>query len=417
MRTDAPISRATFTVLVTLPLLACLTGCPHRAPAPEQGEEWYRKENLFASFDAGAADLSLPNAYLLELACYIGDRGTFEVDRTLQTWGFDRRRDFRDLRTSTYGYVASNDRMVLVTFGGTDFMNVRDLLSDVDALQLVYDERYCRTPEARVHRGFRDSLNSVIDGVIGEVKAQAAPATRAERRAVQRTSAGETMIGTSSATTRPATRPATRVTTRPTTRSATRATTRPGSRGATSPRGTGKKLFIAGHSRGGAFAVLAAAAYAAARERDESLPELGGVYTFGQPRVGNGPFVEAMDSADVRLFRFVHRDDPIPDVPPAGLLSQRLSAERLPERHGYQHGGVAVHLRADGRVVKLPPGGTGGASLTDPRAATVGIASHYQAGYHEALYAALSNPETIEEPAWRATISAARVGALPAPTK
>ena len=54
--------------------------------------------------------------------------------------------DFRDVRTSTYGYVASNDRMVLVTFGGTDFLNVRDLLSDVDALQLVYDARYCVTP-------------------------------------------------------------------------------------------------------------------------------------------------------------------------------------------------------------------------------------------------------------------------------
>ena len=407
MRTDAPPSSAILTVLVALPLLACLTGCPHRAPAPEQGEDWYRKENLFASFDTQAQDLSLPNAYLLELACYIGDRGTFEVDRTLQTWGFDRRRDFRDLRTSTYGYVASNDRMVLVTFGGTDFMNVRDLLSDVDALQLVYDERYCPTPEARVHRGFRDSLNSVIDGVVAEVKSQAAPATRGERRAAQR---AETR-STSSAMTRPATRP----TTRATTRSATRATTRSATRRAASARTSGKKLFIAGHSRGGAFAVLAAAAYGAAREQDDSLPELGGVYTFGQPRVGNGPFVEAMDSQDVRLFRFVHRDDPIPDVPPAGLLSQRLSAERLPERFGYQHGGVAVHLRADGRVVKLPPGGTGGASLTDPRAATVGISNHYQAGYHEALYAALSNPETIDEPAWRATISPERVGALPSP--
>ena len=161
--------------------------------------------------------------------------------------------------------------------------------------------------------------------------------------------------------------------------------------------------------------MLAAAAYLAASEQDESLPELGGVYTFGQPRVGNGPFVEATDSQGLRLFRFVHRDDPIPDVPPAGLLSQRLGAERLPERHGYQHGGVAVHLRADGRVVKLPAGGTGGASLTDPRAATAAISNHYQAGYHEALYAALSNPGVVEEPTWRATISPGRAAALPAP--
>ena len=68
---------------------------------PPQAEDWYRKDKLFASFDTDTGDLSLVNAYLLELACYIGDHGTFEVDRTLQTWGFDRRRDFRDVRTST----------------------------------------------------------------------------------------------------------------------------------------------------------------------------------------------------------------------------------------------------------------------------------------------------------------------------
>src|SRR5688572_22556880 len=167
-------TRALVSLLLLAPALPlCLGGCPHRAaPAPAE-ESWYRKERLFDAFDDRAAGLSLGNAYLLELACYIGDRGTFEVDRTLAAWGFNQRRDFRDLRTSTYGYVAGNDDIVLVTFGGTDFLNLRDLLSDVDALELVRDETYSGRPGAAVHRGFRDSLNSVIAGVIEEVRRQA----------------------------------------------------------------------------------------------------------------------------------------------------------------------------------------------------------------------------------------------------
>ena len=377
-----------------------LAGCAHREAPPQAAEDWYRKANLFASFDTAAADLSLPNAYLLELACYIGDRGTFEVDRTLQTWGFDRRRDFRDIRTSTYGYVASNDRMVLVTFGGTDFMNVRDLLSDVDALQLVRDDRYGATPEARVHRGFRDSLNSVIDGVIDEVRQQAAATPVSARGPARRAATGTT-------------RPATRATTRPATRPTTRSSTRPAAGGA--GRGVAarqKKLFIAGHSRGGAFAVLAAAALA--RLQDDGLPEIGAVYTFGQPRVGNGPFIDGVESLGVPLFRFIHRDDPIPAVPPAGLLPQRLgAAERLNDRLGYAHGGVAVHLRADGRVVRTAADGPGSDVLSDPRAATAGIGNHYQDGYHRAIYQALANPQLVEEPAWRATVTPERVAVLP----
>ena len=361
MRNRPHAPRAGLLLLVALPLLPVPAGCQQRASPPQQqAEDWYRKQDLFASFDADERDLSLVNAYLLELACYIGDRGTFEVDRTLEAWGFDRRRDFRDIRTSTYGYVASNERMVLVTFGGTDFLNVRDLLSDVDALQLEYDPRYCATADARVHRGFRDSLNSVIDGVMDEVRRQARTGS---------------------------------------------ATTQPDSRGATPPR---KRLWVAGHSRGGAFAVLAAATMA----RQQGLPEIGGVYTFGQPRVGNGPFAESI--AGVPLYRFVNRNDPIANVPPAGLLPQRLGLAGVGERHGSQHAGVGIQLRADGRLVRSDNGGGG---LPDPVAATSSIGNHYQSAYHPAIYAALANPQLIEDAAWRATVTPDVVGALPRPAR
>jgi hypothetical protein len=389
MRTEPSFPRRSTATLVWLLVTLSVTGCAHRQPPPEQTESWYRKESLFDAFDADAGGLSLPNAYLLELACYIGDRGTFEVDRTLSMWGFAQRRDFRDLRTSTYGYVASNDSVVLVTFGGTDFLNVRDLLSDVDALQLVHDPRYCATPDARVHRGFRDSLNSVIDGVISEVKRQAQ--TSAE----------------------PAAAPASALTTTTTTTTTSPATQAdpPASR----PRG--KTLFVAGHSRGGAFAVLAAAAFAREAAQDSRMPPTGGVYTFGQPRVGNGPFVEGVEAVRVPLYRFIQGDDPIPAVPPAGLVPQQVrAADRLNDRLGYRHGGIAVHLRKDARVVQPSADDAGGSNvLTDARAAAAAIGDHYQDKYHSAIYRALADPQLVQEPTWRATVSPTTVGALPRP--
>ena len=64
-----------------LALLLCTAGCPHRTPpaADSAGDADLRRKNLFAAFDAEARDLSLVNAYLLELACYVGDKGTRAV--------------------------------------------------------------------------------------------------------------------------------------------------------------------------------------------------------------------------------------------------------------------------------------------------------------------------------------------------
>jgi len=370
MRATSPLK------LIPLLLLLSTTGCPHRTPPEPTADTAYLRRNLFSAFNADAEELSLGDAYLLELACFVGDKGTFELDRTLEAWGFTRRRDFRALRTSTYGYVASNDRMVLVTFGGTDILNLRDVLSDVDALQLVHDPRYCATPEARVHRGFRDSLSSVIDGVIEEVRrqaqAQVPPTTLAPPTA-------------------------------------------PDSRGATPPR---KRLFIAGHSRGGAFAVLAAAAM----RKESDLPEIAGVYTFGQPRVGNAAFAQQLDGGAasgasgsaggaVPLFRFVNRDDPVPNVPP-----ETPGASRLGAALDYRHAGTVVLLREDGRVVHASDAEMT-RRLPDPRVAGASVANHYQPAYQAAIYAALAKPELIEDPAWRAVPAPAIVAVLPKPAK
>jgi len=84
-----------------------------------------------------------------------------------------------------------------------------------------------------------------------------------------------------------------------------------------------KNVFFAGHSLGGALAMLAAARMAVTRRVSGGSPETTGgspvlpwVYTFGQPRVGNGAWARWYDGVlRERSFRVVHADDVVPRVP------------------------------------------------------------------------------------------------------
>lgn len=71
-------------------------------------------------------------------------------------------------------------------------------------------------------------------------------------------------------------------------------------------------LWVTGHSLGGALAVMAASAFVFA----ERLP-LNGLYTFGQPRVGDLQFCTqcASQFGDI-MFRFVNDEDIVTRVPP-----------------------------------------------------------------------------------------------------
>lgn len=87
-------------------------------------------------------------------------------------------------------------------------------------------------------------------------------------------------------------------------------------------RAPGQGVWIAGHSLGGALAMLAAAHLPA-----ESVA---GVYTFGAPRVGNAEFISCLPRQ--RVHRYVHGQDWVPTVPPAFL--------------GYVHGGALHRIEA-----------------------------------------------------------------------
>lgn len=77
-------------------------------------------------------------------------------------------------------------------------------------------------------------------------------------------------------------------------------------------RGT-RNLWITGHSLGGALAVLATAKLLMDKQHPRPVT---GLYTYGQPRVGNETFCKSFDQAmGAKTFRFVNYKDIVPRVP------------------------------------------------------------------------------------------------------
>jgi hypothetical protein len=76
-------------------------------------------------------------------------------------------------------------------------------------------------------------------------------------------------------------------------------------------------LYITGHSLGGALAVLATALIYTSNELTGLENLLRGVYTFGQPMVGDGVFAKhCAKMFGEKLFRHVYDKDVVPRLPP-----------------------------------------------------------------------------------------------------
>mmetsp|Transcript_44241 Transcript_44241/g.90288 ORF Transcript_44241/g.90288 Transcript_44241/m.90288 type:complete len:311 (-) Transcript_44241:194-1126(-) len=73
------------------------------------------------------------------------------------------------------------------------------------------------------------------------------------------------------------------------------------------------EVWVTGHSLGGALAALCALAL-----RTSHLPPSShvGLYTFGQPRVGNVDFAQFFSEKLPGAIRVVHQDDVVPHLPP-----------------------------------------------------------------------------------------------------
>lgn len=92
-----------------------------------------------------------------------------------------------------------------------------------------------------------------------------------------------------------------------------------------------KTVWVSGHSLGGALAVLAA------HDLQEKGYNIHGLYTVGQPRVGDKNFVNSLNNLmDGRYFRFSHKHDMAPGVPD--------------KKFGYKHGGKNIYILSRNRL-------------------------------------------------------------------
>jgi len=73
----------------------------------------------------------------------------------------------------------------------------------------------------------------------------------------------------------------------------------------------GAQVWVTGHSMGGAMAV-----FCALDIRIRLKVPFVGLYTFGQPRVGNLPFASFIAHTLPNALRIVHQDDVVPHLPP-----------------------------------------------------------------------------------------------------
>ncbi len=100
-------------------------------------------------------------------------------------------------------------------------------------------------------------------------------------------------------------------------------------------------VWVAGHSLGGALATIAAAAL-----QDNGI-RVEGLYTFGQPRVGDWMFQRQFNKVlGDRTFRYVNNNDIVPEVPPPVLpwIFPRI----------YRHVGHRYYFDVQGNLTKNP---------------------------------------------------------------
>ena len=113
------------------------------------------------------------------------------------------------------------------------------------------------------------------------------------------------------------------------------------------PVSAGNKIFVTGHSLGGALATLIAE-----RINTELRGDVNAVYTFGMPRPGNRAFADLYNPhLGLRTFRLVHGEDIVPTVAPSDFDFRHLGRYLPCQRQGkFDKAKLAPDVSSD-----LPP--------------------------------------------------------------
>jgi triacylglycerol lipase len=236
-------------------------------------------------FDSDAQGFHSGNAYCLGIAAKLAYEPEDKVLDAISSWGLDGK--FYD-RRGTQALLACDDRAIVVAFRGTEPKKLRDWFTDLDA-ELV--------PGAvgRVHHGFSRALRYVWDEIYADIE-------RIRQQDVL--DLGEVVRG--------------------------------------HPTGKGEKgghsLWLTGHSLGGALATLAAGRLSLG-EPDRPVR---GLYTFGQPRVGDAAFARAFNATlKAKSFRFVNNNDVVTRVAPRSLGYSHIGSLRYFDADKDMHDGLA----------------------------------------------------------------------------
>jgi triacylglycerol lipase len=239
--------------------------------------EFFAKKSSY-TFDPNTTEYTNDNAGFLCDACNQSYYSEVECQEWAKLNGFNEAFYFFDSNqldphTHTQGFVAQNPETLLIVFRGTETTNLSDLLSDLQgAIKVKWGDL------GHVHGGFLKAYMSVLNKSFKNVTVFQDVIKKAGNR----------------------------------------------------------KIWISGHSLGGALAICCAAQ----TEIVDKLP-VHAVYTFGQPRVGDEKFAETIsETMGNKIFRVVNNRD----------IVTRLSDYTL----GYRQFGQEVFFDKNGEKTHKP---------------------------------------------------------------
>jgi triacylglycerol lipase len=181
----------------------------------------------------------------------------------------------KDSSTGTQGLLAYNDDLVVVAFRGTE--DIKDWLNNAKVWENEIKDAPNCDQKVKIHQGFNDAISAVTKD--GTLFARIAELQK-----------------------------------------------------------PGRKLYISGHSLGGALATLMA--YFSTENKDLNID---GIYSFGQPSVGDSGFQQCYDAQLLeKTFRFVNHKDVVPRINPNNNL---------------KHVGLLLFLSKDGNLSTEKPKG------------------------------------------------------------